>query len=315
MTEQYFIGVDVAKAFLDVYIHPDATHKRYPNTAPGRRALLAAIEHLPAGALVIFEASGGYERALQQTLAQAGLKHACVQPARVKAFLNAGGHHAKTDRLDAKALALFGQAGMARTSAARDETPLALRDMMRGLETIRKQKAVFDAQLEKLDPQSPALASLQALAGACEKEDRAMLDKIRQFVEQHPELQSLIDQLMTMPGIGFYTACIIAGELPEIGQCSKTEIAALTGTAPFTRQSGQWSGRATIKGGRGRARKALYMAALSASRYEPTMKAFYQKLKNKGKPFKVAITALMRKIIITLNAMVKNNQNWSCNCA
>lgn len=314
MTDSYFIGIDVSKANLDVFVHPDNLYRRYSNTEPGRRRLISDLSRIPDIRLVVFEASGGYERALRQTLANAGVSHACVQPMRVHSFLKAKGYHAKTDKLDAKALALFAASGMARPSPKQDENLLELRNITRSLTFLRRQAATLKCQMEKLG-KGYGYQALESLSKNYAEQENIILKAMQQFVMEHKELQILIDLLVSMPGIGFYTACVIASELPELGDCSKAEIAALTGTAPYTRQSGTWQGKASIKGGRHYARRALYMAALTASRFNSHFKKIYEKLRTKGKPFKVAITAIMRKIAIALNSMAKNKRPWNESCS
>ncbi len=307
--DRFILHRHVSKANLDTFFHPEGLHRSYPNTVPGRRRLVDDLSRMRIS-MVVFEASGGYERPLRQTLGGAGLPHSCVQPMRVHSFLKAQGCKAKTDRLDAKALALFAAAGMAKPTSAQDEDLLALRDMTRALALIRRQAATLKCQMEKLGSgygQPP----LQALLEGCGKQEKALLKIMKEFVLTHAALKESVDILASMPGIGFYTACIIASELPELGTCSKAEIAALTGTAPYTRQSRQWQGKASIKGGRRYARKALYMAALTACRFNPVFRAIYEKLRARGKSFKVAITAVMRKIAIAINSMIKNNRIWS----
>lgn len=307
MTKQYFIGIDVSKHFLDVFIHPDNEYRKYQNTPSGRKKLLIDMtKRIPLG-LIVFEASGGYERALRQIMAQNGLPYACVQPARVHSFIKAHGNKAKTDRLDAKALALFAASDIVKPAMALDETLLALRDMMRILNMIRAQKSNLTCQLEKVGINK----ALQSILNSCEQQEEKLLKEIKSFIDAHEKLKTIVTILMSMPGIGFYTACILIAEMPELGHCSKTEIAALSGTAPYVRQSGKWQGKASIRGGRHYARKALYMAALTASRFNPRLKEVYQGLRKRGKPFKVALTALMRKMIVALNAMVKNNSPWN----
>lgn len=307
MTKQYFIGIDISKQNLDVFIHPDDIHCQYSNTPSGRKKLLTDIEKFVPLGLIVFEASGGYERALRQTLAQNGLPCACVQPTRVHNFIKAHGYKAKTDRLDAKALALFAASGIANPSIAQDETLLELRDFMRALGMIRAHQTQLKCQIEKIGKNK----HLQALLKSCERQENNLLKAIKEFVQQHEGLKQIIDLLSSMPGIAFYSACVIISEIPELGACSKNQIAALSGTAPYVRQSGKWAGKASIKGGRHYARKTLYMAALTASRFNDRFKNIYQKLRARGKPFKVAIVAIMRKMIIALNSMVKYNSAWN----
>lgn len=309
MTEQYFIGIDVSKDNLDVFIHPEGAYRRYANTRAGRKTLLSDIGGRPV-ALVVFEATGGYERALRQTLANESLPHACVQPMRVRHFMEAQGRKAKTDRLDARALALFAAAGMTAPSAALDEDRLALRDLTRTLTFVRKQISTLKCQMEKMGEKGGGTKALAKLLRAGEEQEQALLKAIEKHIGSAKDLKALIDLLASMPGVGFYTACVLIAELPELGACSKAEISALTGTAPFARESGKRKGQAAIKGGRHHARKALYMAAVTAMRFNPAFKDAYQDMRKRGKCFKVAITALMRKMVVALNAMVKKNQPW-----
>ena len=254
------IGIDVAKAHLDIHIHPTDRILHCANTKAGHKDMLAFFqEHqVPQAALAVLEASGGYERPVWICLQQAGYKVHLVQPMRARNFIRAGGTQAKTDKIDAQALALFG-------------------------------------------------ASLRE----AEKLEEALED----LIADHPGLATLVDLFCSMPGIGRYTAIILVAELPEIGQCSKAQIAALSGLAPYTRQSGAWSGKSHIAGGRKHVRKALYMAALSTVSYNPTLKSFYDRLRINGKSFKVAITATMRKMIVALNSMAKYNSPWTTKTA
>ncbi len=289
-----------AKASAMPIPKPDAT----------RHALLAEMSGRPV-ALVVFEATGGYERALRQTLANEDVPHACVQPTRVRRFIEAHGHAAKTDRLDAQALARFGAAGLAMPSARQSADLLALRDLMRTLAFIRKQMATLKCQMEKIGGQGGGPQCLAALLETGKTQEQVLLETIAAHVASSDRLKTLVDLLVSMPGIGLYTATTVVAELPELGTCSKAEIAALVGIAPFTRDSGKRKGQAAIRGGRHYARKALYMAAITAMRFNPVFKTLYQELRNRGKCFKVAIVAVMRKMAIALNAMAKNNQPWN----
>lgn len=312
MTDQTFtIGIDIAKAHLDIYIHPEGKILRCANTKTGRKKMLEflAKHTVPGDSLAVLEASGGYERPVWQALQQSGRSVHLVQPLRAKYFIQALGQQAKTDQIDAKALALFGASGMTKTSTLPDEQQLAFRDMARALETLRKQIGQYKEQMEKAT-HPKAQKAFKSLHRACVKESEKLEAALEEVVTENPDLSVIVNLLVTMPGIGRYTAIILAAELPELGQCGKAQIAAIAGLAPYARQSGAWIGQSCISGGRKYARKALYMAALSAVRYNPDMKAFYEKLRKAGKKFKVAITAIMRKMIVALNAMVKNKTAW-----
>lgn len=318
MTESYHIGIDVSKDWLDVFINPLKQHSRYPNTKSGRSKLINHINHLSKHPskieMIVFEASGGYERALRQCLAESQLPHACVQPERVHAYLRAFGERAKTDKLDAKALAAFAASEMVRASPAQDKDRLALQDLVRSLMSIREMTANVECRLEKFsDEDGEGAKTMKEIMAAMTAQDASILNKIKALVYDTPALKKCVDLLETMPGVGFYTACVLAAELPELGTCSKGEIAALSGTAPYTRQSGTRAGKSSIRGGRKYARRALYMACVTAMRHNPILKIVYDRLRKAGKPFKIAIVALMRHMVVTLNSMIKNNTPWTSN--
>lgn len=312
MTGQSFtIGIDVAKLYLDIHIHPAGRSLRCANTKAGRKAMLTFIaKHNLAGrSLAVLEASGGYERPVWQCLQQVGYDVHLVQPLRAKHFIRALGEQAKTDKIDARALALFGASGMTKGSMLPNEEQLAFRDLARALEALRKQVGQYKEQVEKTThPKSKK--AFKSLHRACAREAEKLEAALEEMVAENPLLSHLVDLLVTMPGIGRYTAMILVAELPELGHCSKAQVAAIAGLAPYTRQSGAWIGQSHILGGRKHVRKALYMAALSAIKHNPDMKKFYEKLRKAGKKFKVAITAIMRRMIVALNSMVKNETVW-----
>lgn len=312
MTNQSLtIGIDVGKAHLDIHIHPADKSFRCANTQAGRKVMLACLQkhQAPPGTLAVLEASGGYERPVWIGLQRAGYKVHLVQPMRARNFIRARGTQAKTDKIDAQALAYFGASGLTPGATLPSETQLALRDISRSLQNLRKHAGQIKEQMEKATHPKAGKA-LKALHRACQRQAEKMEEVLKDLIQENPDLSTLVHLFCSMPGIGHYTAMILAAELPEIGQCSKAQIAALSGLAPYTRQSGAWSGKSHIAGGRKQVRKALYMAALSAVRYNPTLKSFYDKLRANGKGFKIAITAIMRKMVVALNSMAKNNSHW-----
>lgn len=305
---QTFVGIDVSKRTLDVFVHPAGTRHTLLNTASGfakLKALLRPYNHI----LCVLEASGGYERAVLQSLQADHIPVARVQPARVHHFIRAHGTLAKTDRLDAQALALFAHAGLAASTGAMDQDVLMLRDLMRLVTDLRSQAAQVKTSLEKC-LNAPKNHPFRAVLAVYTKQEKKLLAQAMDLVARTPALKAIFDCLVSVPGIGSYTALVIMTELPELGQCSKGGIAALVGVAPMTRQSGQWIGRSCITGGRARVRKALYMASITAVRFNAVLKQTYQKLRASGKPPKVALVAIMRKLLITLNAMLKHNTPW-----
>jgi transposase len=304
------VGIDIAKAFFDVHLHPAGLHKRFANTTPGRRAFLAFIEEQGyADALFTMEASGGYERPLRQFLSQEGYAACVIQPARAWHFIKAMNVKAKTDRLDAKALALFAASGLLEPRALPEEACLALRDLSRALTEIRRRAASLKGRIEK-SAHADVAKAFTSLLKATERQAARMEKTIETFLQDNPDLAHVVSLMTSVPGIGWQTAIILAAELPELGACSKEEITALAGIAPFIRQSGKWQGKASIKGGRKHARNALYMASLSAIRFNPLAKALYQRKLKAGKPKKSAIVAAMHKILVALNSMVKHDCMW-----
>lgn len=310
------IGIDVAKAHLDIHIHPTERILHCANTKDGHKDMLAFFqEHqVPQAALAVLEASGGYERPVWICLQQAGYKVHLVQPMRARNFIRAGGTQAKTDKIDAQALALFGASGLTQGTTLPNETQLALRDLSRTLGSLRKHAGQIKEQMQKVT-HPKTCKTFKALHRTSLREAEKLEEALDDLIADHPGLATLVNLFCSMPGIGRYTAIILVAELPEIGQCSKAQIAALAGLAPYTRQSGAWSGKSHIAGGRKHVRKALYMAALSSVSYNKTLKNFYDKLRTNGKSFKVAITATMRKMIVALNSMAKNNAPWKTNIA
>ncbi|MCH8156487.1 MAG: IS110 family transposase [Nitrospinae bacterium] len=305
------IGIDVGKANLDIHIHPANKSFRCANTKAGRKDMLACLQkhQMPQEALAVLEASGGYERPVWICLQRAGYKVHLVQPLRARNFINAKGTRAKTDKIDAQALACFAASGLTKGATLPSETQLALRDISRSVQNLRKHAGKVKEQMEKATHPTVGKA-LRALHRSCQRQAEKLEDVLKNMIQEQKDSSSLFYLFCSMPGIGHYTAMILVAELPEIGQCSKAQIAALSGLAPYTRESGKWKGKSHIAGGRKQVRKALYMAALSAIRYNPPMKTFYDRLRANGKSFKMAITATMRKMIVALNSMAKNNSPW-----
>ena len=317
MTNQSLtIGIDVGKMFLDIHIHPVNQSFRCDNTKGGHKTLLAYLqEHqVPENSVAVLEASGGYERPVWICLQSAGYTVHLVQPMRARNFIRARGILAKTDKIDAQALAWFGASGLTKGTTLPDKTQLGLRDLSRSLQNLRKHAGQIKEQIEKAT-HPITVKALKALHRSCQRQAEKLENVLQNMIEECPKLFNLTQLFCSMPGIGNYTAMILVAELPEIGKCSKTEIAALSGLAPYTKQSGAWKGKSHIAGGRKQVRNALYMAALSAVRYNPPLKTFYNRLKDNGKTFKVSITATMRKMIVALNSMAKNNSAWETNHA
>lgn len=309
MVEPISIGVDVSKAELVIAVHPDGRTWTSATTAEAIELLVEQLRPLQPQIIVV-EATAGYELPLVTACAAAGLPIAVVNPRQVRAFAQAIGRTAKTDAIDAALLALFG----ARVQPEVRPLPDAETRALAALVARRRQL------LDMLGAEQRRLA--QATMSAVRRDLRNHIrwlerrlsdvdDDIRGAVENSPVWRVQEDLLRSVPGIGPIVARTLLAELPELGQLDRRAIAALVGVAPFNRDSGQWRGRRHIWGGRSSIRAALYMAALVASRCNPAMAHFYRRLRDLGKPAKVALVAVMRKLLTIVNAMVKHQSRWS----
>jgi transposase len=307
--DKLYLGVDVSKRWLDVAIHGGSA-RRIANDAPAIAAWLDSLAGAPV-ALVAFEPTGGYERTLTASLRQAALPFARVHPNEVTAFRARRGVKAKTDARDARLLAEFAQVEL----APRGRPPQAEGDAALRALTARRRQLVESLQAERC---RAALADsaivrqthdsvIAALAGALDTLDAAIAAHVR----ASPELAERAACLQTLIGVGPITAHTLLGELPELGQRSGKEIAALVGLAPRTRQSGTRQAQARTGQGRPGVRGVLFNAARAAIRWNPVLRDFYQRLVTVNRrPGKVALVAVMRKLLVTLNAIARDRQPW-----
>jgi transposase len=302
-------GVDISKDHLDVGLYPGGAAKRFANDAKGHRALIGWLTPSQI-ARVVFEATGAYHRAFERSLALAGLPMAKVNPRQARRFAEAAGKLAKTDRLDAAMLARFGallqpavrpivsetladmkELWVARNALVKDRTAALNRQKQLRSALLRRQSS---QRLKQIDTQLKAIdAALETLSGS------------------DPDLKARFDILISIPGISTTTAFAILIEMPELGALEEGQVASLAGLAPMTRDSGQWKGKRSIRGGRAGVRRALYMPALVAIRFNTDLRAKYQALRAAGKAPKVAITAIMRKLLILANALLRDRRQWS----
>ena len=306
MTEQV-IGIDVGKEKLDVGVN-DEKRVRVWNNDPEGRVGLSDWVAAQAPQLVVVEASGGYEAALVSELVSRGIAVALVNPTRVRAFARAEGVLAKTDKIDAGVIARFGATMKPQARARRDDTQVELNEKV-----TRRRQLVLMATAEKnrLTTASPAMqAHISSHLAWLQAEVEALEEQISQAISANPEWTETVNRVDSVPGIGFITAATLVADLPELGHLNRQKIAALVGVAPFNHDSGKQRGKRRIFGGRTSVRSVLYMATLSAIRHNPVIKEFYQRLLDKGKLKKVAITACMRKLLVILNTMVKSGQDW-----
>lgn len=305
---EYFVGIDVAKRTLEVAVCPTEERWATANTLPGVTGLVVRLQAL-APQLVVLEATGGLERELVLALAQAKLPVAVVNPRQARDFAKATGQLAKTDRLDAWALARFAQAVRPAPRALPDATLMQLD----GLVTRRRQVVeMLTAERNRRTSAPPALKE-EITPHICwlEAEIQRLDDELQDLIQQSPVWRTQENLLRSFKGVGRVTAYVLLAHLPELGTINRKEIAALSGIAPLNRDSGRWSGTRCIWGGRAEVRSVLYMAALSASRHNPVIRSFYERLIQAGKVAKVALVACMRKMLTILNAMIRDGQPWS----
>lgn len=306
--EPVVVGIDVAKATLDVATDPPSSVRTFPNEPAGIASLVGDL--CPGGVeIVVVEATGGYERTLVASLRDAGIAVAVVNPKRTRAFAESEGTLAKTDRIDAEVLARYGrrmrpEPGSPRSAAVEriDELMTRRRQLvgMRVMEKTRQQQA------------GDALAARQIkhMLKLLDRQIDEIDEEIRKTIDGDPDLKAKVDIVRSVPGVGDVTARTLLAELGELGEANRREIASLVGVAPHPKDSGQRAGRRSVRGGRAEVRTASYMAALAAMRCNPRIRAFAESLRSKGKPFRVVIVACIRKLLTILNALLKSGQKW-----
>jgi transposase len=304
--ETKFVGVDVSKAELDVCELGSAKARRVKNGPVGWARLIAG---LPAGAVVGIEPSGGYERGLVRALLAAGVEVRWADPGRVRALARALGIPAKTDAIDAELIARYVcHAGGRPVRIDPDRERLG--DLLAARQAALDTAIRLKAQAEALDagPGRQALVHIEAEARA---QAISLTQAAMALIQACPALAQTGRLLQTAPGVGPLVAAGLLADMPELGGVSRKVIAKLAGLAPYTRESGTWRGRATCSGGRPRPRRLLYLAAMAAVRACPRTRAFFQRLVGNGRPKMVALTACMRKLLTSLNAMIRDQQPWT----
>jgi len=302
-----WIGVDICKRFLDVYI-PGKPPLRFANDADGRRAL---AEHLRSRCVrgVVLEATGGLEREVLAALISAEVPASIVNPARVRAFAEGTGQLAKTDRIDAKVLAAYGAYMQPPPSALPSSARAKLKELIGYRAQIGAEITARSAQL-KLYRSDGLKARAQAALEALRHERREIEREIEALIESTAELAQPFRILTSVPAVGTIVGATLLVEMAELGSRGRRPIAALGGLAPFPCDSGERKGYRAIRGGRADVRTALFNAARVAIQHNPVIKAFYERLRAKGKPGKVALVAAMHKLLTILNAMIRSGRTW-----
>ena len=302
------VGIDVSKDRLDVAVRPSGEVFVIARNAAGLDQLIVRLREL-GPQIVALEATGGYETIATAALASGGLPVVVVNPAQVRAFAKALGQRAKTDPIDAAVIAHFAEATKPEVRRLPDEATQMLADLI----TRRRQiveMIVAERQRETRMTRRHLKASMARLIKTLEKELSSLDGDIDDAVRGSPAWREKEDLLASVPGVGPVIARTLIAELPELGQLTRRQIAALAGLAPFTRQSGLWRGKSFIGGGRTAVRTALFMGAFVAMRFNPVLKAFFDRLIAAGKPKMVALIAVARKLLTILNAMLRDNRRW-----
>jgi transposase len=302
------VGIDVSKDRLDVAVRPSGEAFTVERNAAGLERLIERLRML-SPYIVALEATGGFETVVAAAVAAAGLAVVVVNPAQIRAFARALGQRAKTDPIDADVIARFAEATKPVPRPLPDEATRQLADLVARRRQIIEMIGA-EHQREKRTTLPRLRKSLKRVIGMLEKELAGLDIDIDEAVRGTPAWREKEDLLASVPGIGPIIARTLIADLPELGALSRKQIAALAGLAPFTRQSGQWRGRSFIGGGRSVVRTALFMGALVAMRHNPTLKGFFERLRQAGKPKMVALIAVARKLLTILNAMVRDNKRW-----
>jgi len=306
--DKVYVGIDVAKASMDIAVRPSGQRWNFTNDDGGIRQAVSCLEGL-APALVVLEATGGIELPLAAALAAAGLPVVVVNPRQVRDFAKATGRLAKTDALDAQVMAHFAAA----VQPAPRRLPDAQSQEFTAILARRRQVVeMLTAEKNRLNSARQVVQQrIQDHIAWLEQELANLDDELKCSVQRSPIWREKGILLRSVPGVGPVLSATLLAELPELGTLNRRQIAALVGVAPLNRDSGTLRGKRTIWGGRGRVRAALYMATLVATRHNPVIRAFYHRLCAAGKAKKVALTACMRKLLTILNAMLKHRTNWN----
>lgn len=304
-----FVGIDVSKQSWDVCILPAAIRRSFAATEEGLSSLLELLRQHPT-ALIVLEATGGYERRLAAGLQDAALEVAIVNPRQVRDFAKALGRLAKTDRLDAEVLALFAQKIQPRPCEKCPEKRAELDALVARRRQLLQLRTMERNRLHMAEHKLTR-KSIQKMIEVLQKQIDQLDAAIAKLIESDDDWRQRAQLLESVPGVGAVTSATLVAELPELGQLNRQAIAALVGVAPFNSDSGQHTGERRVRGGRAAVRTALYMAALGARRFNPVLKRFADRLQSAGKSAKVILTACMRKLLLILNTMVRTNTSWN----
>jgi transposase len=308
MDSSVFVGIDVSQERLDIHVRPSEEDFAVARDDAGIAILTERLGGLRP-ALVVLEATGGLQIKVAGALAAGGLPVAVVNPRQVRDFARSTGQLAKTDRLDARAIARFAEAVKPAPRPLPDAAAQALQALI-GRRRELVELRVAERQRRRQNPSPWVRRDLERSIDALTKRIEAIDREIETHVKGSPIWRVQEDLLRTVPGVGKTLSRTLLAELPELGRLTRRKIAALVGVAPFARDSGTLRGRRMIAGGRPGVRAVLYMATVAATRCNPVVAATYRRLRDAGKPAKVALTACMRKLLVILNAIIRDNRPW-----
>lgn len=303
-----FVGIDVSKARLDVHVLPTGESFTLANDAAGSARLVERLRPMSVS-LVVIEATGRYQRRVAADLLSAGIPVAVVNPRQARDFAKSLGKLAKTDAIDAAVLARFASVGGLRKCEKQPEKSAVLDDRV----TRRRQViSMLVAEGNRLDQMidKTTIAMIKKVIRLLEQQREDLDRQIAELIEDDNDWRGRRDLIQSVPGVGATSANALIADVPEIGKLNRQQIAALVGVAPMNCDSGTLRGQRHVRGGRASARATLYMAAFNAMRYNPAIRQFTARLSAAGKPFKVVVTAAMRKLLTMLNAIVKTNTTW-----
>jgi len=304
-----FVGIDVAKKHWDVYLAPAGRALRYSADQAGLAQLLAALQpHAPC--LIVVEASGGFERRLAADLLEAGYTVARVNPRQVRDFARGLGRLAKTDRIDAETLARFAEQVRPRPWEKQPENRALIEDLVGRRRQLVQMQGVEKTRLHQV-AQGPVRKSVAHMLDLLRAQIDELDAELARLIEDDDDWNERAKRLATVPGVGAVTSRTLVAEVPELGKLNRQAIAALIGVAPLNRDSGEFRGRRMIWGGRASVRAALYMATLTARTFNPVIRRFAERLEAAGKPFKLVMTACMRKLLVILNSMLRDRTDWN----
>lgn len=306
---QVSVGIDVSKAHLDAAIYPSGQTLHVPNTRKGHNQLLRWIGKADVFR-VVFEATGPWHKEMERALATAGLPTVKVNLRYARHFAEATGTLTKTDRIDAQMLARFGALIQPKICPIRSEIQETLTELVSARRSLTRDRTAVSNRLQALSIDLLKRHARHRLR-QIDAQLASIADAIRSLIASDPELARRCEIILSIPGFGAATAEAVLADMPELGTLGDGQVSALAGLAPMTRQSGTFQGRSHIRGGRALVRQALYMPALVAMRFNPDLKAFYNRLITQGKNAKLAITAVMRKMIVLANALLRDNRIWT----